>query len=1248
MATNLQFDGLPKQVDSEFRSVVNLNSPELSDDGVYHSRDKTDDQRRHAPYVSFGDVTVTATSGAFGFILRISQYVDRPDFASKMLVLDYTGAPAPFCIVARADDLMGRAQSHRNGFGLRISQVGGDNDTEGLTIPSLTFLGDRWPQIRYSINDALEVRVDPVCRDHMVLQRMRITNESSFTQALSLEFDPSFLLRDLDYTTPKADVRSDCLRSPHGRYLVMMEQPSSNIRGKQLCVVIVLYKDGVPQELNDASILPIKRELNYRASHDAGSAWKDFVIPSAEVNRYFEEKPVEFVDWEWPRAERAHTRWSLHRNLEHILGVCSVQISTGGTEHGRAHLTAHVPSSIVVDEALSEMSVSVENNDGPQIILETPEGDNCFIKEPGLNRFELQKMNEPRKSNEQHITLKPRMTDTLEPETPSIPSAISLTCGDFGDHRVCVPGSYFAFVFILKMHQQARRYTFQNAHGGQCEHAQKSMRRIHETCRGHLQWLSRLVRRDALSSNLWVDGTSIASSLDTTLPPDSPANMPYHILKNRLSPTWEHLQNMSDIPIYCLSDHTWVWKALHDIQELIHRVQEERRKIQAETGISKAVRMTLQANHSLSTGALDDFLRDVGPLFPSLRMRGSLSTHALDFTVEDMMKKSLRRFTLENDVLKERMLSVTRSARETRFLFHSRDTVLYYGQTWGFLKKDQLDLFEQLVKAQVQHDEEGIDEAGWDNPLRYALALLMAQSKHQLDLSHRDEALDNLNSDDSPVEASAREKSAVPHNKKSTEISTKVLEKAAVSMENGDSGAPSERLAILVQRSLKRQNPHGRLVDISNIVEVSEEWLYKDLLSVNKQGVSRDFVTDMKDATMDPNRYSFIEDVQKSRKQHKRGGVPKSAKHEAWSFKDLWEYLKQRRYAASAKKRFIYLNSVDPARAMICCFFDRHGKSKPYLYDDTAVALNSWVTEVYFQFFNKHKHGQNPPGKKSAMFGPFKPSVGDFFDRYWTKVLELILLSRILEKVCTSSEEILDEVERKPNDNQNSVFQDEYDSLEDRSPVSLQECERILLLLKKNMISLREVIDQWDVRESSQGRECPRWTRPDEQKYRKSIKQKQAVFEGHVRDVRAKEIHIEFLLTRVTSTQKAIRSKKSLREAENITLFTYVTVFFLLAGLAVSIFSMGDIPSRTVFGWMVLTAVVALVITASLFRMWKSGKPTPRRSKARDTNTVTDPGDALKRPDDGVSTEKSLKGTLFSLIRLDTRGLNDDLTSKHV
>ncbi|KAL3459114.1 hypothetical protein BJX64DRAFT_301544 [Aspergillus heterothallicus] len=1335
-------DDLRELSQSEIERLVNNHYP-----------DPAIDLRRHASHVSFGDGTIFATSGTYGSILRVSQYVDRADLASRMVTLDYPDVSPPFCIVARADELVNQAQSHRNGFGMRLSQITGDNGTEGLTTPSLAFLGDRWPRIRYTLDDALDFRVDLVCHDHMVVQRMRITNESPFKQMLNLEFNPCFRLRDLDYTARKDDMPIEYQRGPHGRSLILMERSPSGIHDHLLNIVVSLFKDGVAQELNDESVLTIKHELNYRASVeyvsvfkiqscDLKSGWEGLVIPNTEVNQCFKQMPSESSNWEWPHVDDTYMRWSLRRNLEHILGACSVYIPSEDQDHSSTHATGNTPPNIVVDETMLQKPVSIQHNEGPLIILETPEGDSYFVQQSGSTRFELQRVHEPRGSNEHQRIAKHQMTEKSPGETSrlgpkSTSAVISLTCGDFGDHRVCVSGSYFAFMFMLKMYKQAEQCTFQETSQKELKCAQDSMRRIHETCRGHLRWVSRLARRNSFLSNLWVDGTIISSSSDTVLPPDSPANMPYHILKateylktrNRLSPTWEHLENISDIPIYRLSDHAWIWKALQDVQDLIKRVQEANRTIQTKSGVSQTRRMTPWASQ-LATGTLDDFLRDVGPLFPSLRMRGSLSKHALNFTVEDMRKQNLRRFTLENDVLKKRMLSVTRSARETRFLFHSRDTVLYYGQSWGFLKRDQVDLFEQLVKAQIQHDEEGTDEARWDNPLRYALALLMARANHQLD---RDFEPRPPKANSSAAESSTFNKSAPSHSNKSTEVPAKVLEKAVISQEKGESGAHSERLTVIVQRSLKRQNPHGRLLDISNIVDVPEEWLYKypgfldhkppdisdvgsvirdgPLLLGNKQTTPGDIVRQMTDPANPPNRYSFVEDVRKSRKQHKRGGDPKSKKYEATSFKALWEHLQKPRFAPDAKKRFVYLKSVDPVRAMICCvaspeserlslaqFFDRHGKSKPYLFDDTAVALNSWVTEVYFQFFYKLRTGRKSSAKGSVTFGQLKTAgqpiclannstgfriVGDFFDRYWTchfvdgdiddgseftyadtpqwqqrKVLELILLSRILEKVCTSTEEILDEVERKPSEQQKSVFDDEYDSLEDRSPESLRECERILLFLKKNMIGLREVIDQWDVRESSQGRERPRWTRRDEQKYRKSIKQKRAVLEGHVRDVRTKEIHIEFLLGRVTSAQEAIRSKKSLKEAQNITLFTYVTVFFLPAGLAVSIFSMGDIPSSTVVGWMVLTAIVALVITVSLlYGVIHHLKDVKRFLKTAKFNlglqekpakAVAHPWVPSEKPSDSGSIKWSLKGTLLSLIRLDMKTINDDPASKHV
>jgi hypothetical protein len=86
-------------------------------------------------------------------------------------------------------------------------------------------------------------------------------------------------------------------------------------------------------------------------------------------------------------------------------------------------------------------------------------------------------------------------------------------------------------MFMLKMYEQASLCTLQDTSESEWRCAQNSMQRIHETCRGYLRWISRLSPEAALSSNLWVDSTDITSSADTVLPPNTPANMPYPILK---------------------------------------------------------------------------------------------------------------------------------------------------------------------------------------------------------------------------------------------------------------------------------------------------------------------------------------------------------------------------------------------------------------------------------------------------------------------------------------------------------------------------------------------------------------------------------------------------------------------------------------------------------------------------------------------------------------------------------------------
>ncbi|EQB54523.1 hypothetical protein CGLO_05628 [Colletotrichum gloeosporioides Cg-14] len=74
---------------------------------------------------------------------------------------------------------------------------------------------------------------------------------------------------------------------------------------------------------------------------------------------------------------------------------------------------------------------------------------------------------------------------------------------------------------------------------------------------------------------------------------------------------------------------------------------------------------------------------------------------------------------------KKRMLAMTRSPRETRFLFHASDTALFYGINRDFfLERTSFnEVWENTIEAQVHHNENS--ETGWDNSIRYALAIML-------------------------------------------------------------------------------------------------------------------------------------------------------------------------------------------------------------------------------------------------------------------------------------------------------------------------------------------------------------------------------------------------------------------------------------------------------------------------------------------------------------------------------------------
>lgn len=174
----------------------------------------------------------------------------------------------------------------------------------------------------------------------------------------------------------------------------------------------------------------------------------------------------------------------------------------------------------------------------------------------------------------------------------------------------------------------------------------------------------------------------------------------------RESLTWYHREN-EGLKVFRLDDHVWVWRAL--------KAMEDKR-----LGVwAFLYHMARRNDKSSATGSeeseADEILRRL-----------------LKFASRTVQQEVLRKFTAEHEILRKKMVALTRSPRETRFLFHARDTALLYGQDLGFFPEDASfrEVWKNTVDAQRFHENN--QETQWENALRYALSIMLGIRGHQI------------------------------------------------------------------------------------------------------------------------------------------------------------------------------------------------------------------------------------------------------------------------------------------------------------------------------------------------------------------------------------------------------------------------------------------------------------------------------------------------------------------------------------
>lgn len=177
----------------------------------------------------------------------------------------------------------------------------------------------------------------------------------------------------------------------------------------------------------------------------------------------------------------------------------------------------------------------------------------------------------------------------------------------------------------------------------------------------------------------------------------------------RESNVWCHREDQ-DVKAFRLDDQVWIWRALKAVEDEIYE----------------------------PWGNLDDGAQH-------WERRSSEGSEALDahrssrtsrkFSSWTIQREALLKFTTDHEIMRQKMIALSRSPRETRFLFHARDTALLYGEDMGFFPGDAT--FQKAWKStiDVQRFHENNQDAGWDNTLRYALSIMLGIRGHQI--NHR-------------------------------------------------------------------------------------------------------------------------------------------------------------------------------------------------------------------------------------------------------------------------------------------------------------------------------------------------------------------------------------------------------------------------------------------------------------------------------------------------------------------------------
>ena len=331
-----------------------------------------------------------------------------------------------------------------------------------------------------------------------------------------------------------------------------------------------------------------------------------------------------------------------------------------------------------------------------------------------------------------------------------------------------------------------------------------------------------------------------------------------------------------------------------------------------------------------------------------------------------------------------------------------------------------------------------------------------------------------------------------------------------------------------------------------------------------------------------------------------------------------------------------WLSSPQQEKPFLWSFLSRNDTLENFFGERADSTANLWETELHLGFYQllnttdspSRSHTREMPSlsrnQERRTIAPVALSfrfVGDLRDRFWSclflssetvdfkglvqqyygssetrqdlydkqgqrKSLELFYVERMLNETVTSIDAILaafrTELAVSPK-SQSFEFIYHYSGLH----FHLEAKEILQDVLEKLERSIT-VVEDWEKREDTRGLRS-RWSLKDEDRYGEMLKhltqkckinlQKLQIQRDQLGEQRK---YVDQWYSNLVSYKQLQEAHSSTQSAEDVRLFTYVTIIFLPLSFSSSLFSMGGAPHATTLAVMGPTTVIALALTVLL------------------------------------------------------------------